>query len=90
MKTRKPYRRNSLYALLVEYLKHNPCAMPGQAWAHFSRLAQQGLVPTLLSFDGRAIEVVPDPERLRTKKVSHQAFARQFQKIRSALLEKSS
>lgn len=89
MKTRQPHRRCSIYQLLAEYLRNQPEAKPAQAWAHFGSLAQLGGTPGLVSFDGQQIEFAPDPERFRTKTVSRESFARQFQllkqEIRSAL-----
>lgn len=90
MTTRKPARRNALYAMLAAYLKNYPDTKPAQAWAHFAGLARDGLVPALVAFDGHAIEIQPDPERTRTRLVGRLAFARQLQKIRRELFARSS
>ena len=87
MKTRQPHRRNSLYALLADYLRNQPNAKPAQVWAHFGSLAQLGGTPGLVSFDGQTIEFAPDPERFRTKTVSRESFARQFYFVKRELIQ---
>jgi hypothetical protein len=90
MKTKKPYRRNALYGLLEEYLRNQPEAKPGQAWAHFGSLTQLGATPGLIAFDGKEIEFAPDPERLRTKTVSFASFARRFYFIKKDVFHETS
>lgn len=86
-----PARRNAFYALIEQYLRNQPAAKPRDAWRHFTGLAENNLLPDVLTgFDGQAIEIRPDPERLRIRRVNAEAFRRQIQKIRRELLARSS
>lgn len=91
MTTTPSPRRNALYALLAQYLANQPDAKPRHAWAHFTGLAENNLLPDVLTgFDGEAIEIRPDPERLRTKRIDRQAFVRQLQNIRKEIISATS
>ena len=88
--SKKSYRRNSLYALLESYLRNQPDVKPAQAWQHFGDLTRIGGTPGLIAFDGQHIEFAPDPEHLRTKRVSQSSFARRLNFIRQDLFFKTS
>lgn len=78
--------------MLAEFVKNQPEVKPGQAWNHFVSLARSGFLPNLVSAspEGSWIEVCPDPERVRTKRISRVAFARNFQLVRKEVAAKNS
>jgi len=84
-------KRNALYSLLAQYLVNQPAVKPRHAWAHFAGLAENGFMPdVLIGFDGQTIELKPDPERLRTKRINRAAFVRQFANIRDEIISMTS
>lgn len=84
-------KRNSFYTIVMNYLTNQPTAKPREAWRHFTSLAENNLLPdVLIAFDGEAIEIRPDPERIRTKRIDRAAFVRQLQNIRREIVSLTS
>ena len=77
--------RNDFYSLVADYTRNKPDALPRQVWSHFVGLAQGALLPTLVGADpgGNWIEIVPDHERVRTRRITRSAFERNLRKIRN-------
>lgn len=77
--------RNDFYQMVDQYMRNQPEALPRQVWRHFVGLAHGALLPTLVGADtdGAWIEIVPDHERVRTKRISRSSFERNLRKIRN-------
>ncbi len=88
--SKKPYGRNALYGLLEAYLRNQPEAKPREAWNHIVSLIPIGATPGLIACDEAHIEFAPDPECIKTKRVTRAAFARQFLYIKKEVSGKSS
>lgn len=76
--------RNDFYWIVDQYLRNKPEATAPEAWAHFLGLARDGFIMCIVTADpgDSWIEIVPDAERIRTKRIKRAAFLRRCSFIR--------
>ena len=76
--------RNDFYRMVDQYLRNVPEATAPEAWTHFLGLARDGFITCIVAADpdGGWIEIVPDAERTRTKRIKRAAFLRRCSFIR--------
>lgn len=84
--------RNDFYRLVDQYLRNRPEATAPAAWTHFLGLARDGFIACIVAADpqGGWIEIVPDSERIRTKRIKRAAFLRRCSFIRTDIFLETS
>ncbi len=84
--------RNDFYQMVDQYMRNNPEATAPEVWAHFMDLARSGFVACIVAADPASgwIEIIPDLQRVRTKRISKPAFRRRCSFLKREKLQEIS